>query len=112
VRPDLSLNPAFAVRGILALPRRLSKSPDRYLSAMVEVGPPIVALSATWLLPSDLTFAKAHAAGQLLRDSRMLNAVLTMVLFTAVLGPVLTQHFAPRMLEAAQDRPAKGNVST
>jgi Kef-type K+ transport system membrane component KefB len=42
-----------------------------------------------------------NAAGQPLLDSRMLNAVLIMVLVTAILGPVLTQRYAPRMLEEA-----------
>ena len=41
-----------------------------------------------------------------LLDSRMLNGVLIMVLVTSILGPVLTQRFAPRMLEPAPDRPA------
>jgi hypothetical protein len=45
-----------------------------------------------------------NAAGQPLLDSRMLNAVLIMVLVTAILGPVLTQRFAPGMLQAAPDR--------
>jgi len=44
-----------------------------------------------------------NAAGQPLLDSRMLNSVLIMVLVTSILGPVLTQHFAPGMLEAASD---------
>ena len=49
-----------------------------------------------------------NAAGQPLLDSRMLNGVLIMVLFTSILGPVLTEHFALRMLEL--DRPATGNL--
>jgi hypothetical protein len=36
-------------------------------------------------------------------DDRMLHVVLVMMLVTATLGPVLTQHFAPRMLEAAAE---------
>ena len=43
--------------------------------------------------------------GQRLLDTRMLNAVLVMVLTTAVLGPILTQHFASRMLEEATPSP-------
>jgi hypothetical protein len=40
----------------------------------------------------------------------MLNGVLIMVLVTAILGPVLTQRFAPRMLEpATPDRRATGD---
>ena len=38
------------------------------------------------------------AAGQRLLDDRMLNVVLVLVLVTAILGPVLTEHFAPRLL--------------
>jgi hypothetical protein len=36
-------------------------------------------------------------AGQPLLASRMLNGVLVMVLVAAILGPVLTQRFAPQM---------------
>lgn len=49
-------------------------------------------------------------AGQPLLDGRMLNAVLIMVLVTAILGPVLTQRFAPRMMVAAKES-AGGSVS-
>ena len=52
-----------------------------------------------------------NAAGQPLIDSRMLNAVLMMVLFSAILGPVLTQRFAPRMLGTTADRATSANVS-
>jgi hypothetical protein len=38
----------------------------------------------------------------------MLNAVLIMVLVTAILGPILTQHYAPRMLEEIAKEPAGG----
>jgi len=37
------------------------------------------------------------ATGQRLLDVRMLNVVLVMVLVTAILGPVLTEYFAPRL---------------
>jgi Na+:H+ antiporter len=36
-------------------------------------------------------------------DQRMLNVVLVLVLATATLGPVLTQYFAPRMLDASRE---------
>jgi len=32
-------------------------------------------------------------------DGTMLNAVLVLMLVTSILGPVLTERFAPRMLE-------------
>jgi hypothetical protein len=38
------------------------------------------------------------AGGQRLLDDRMLNVVLVLVLVTAILGPVLTQRFAPRLV--------------
>jgi Kef-type K+ transport system membrane component KefB len=37
------------------------------------------------------------ATGQRLLDDRMLNVVLVLVLVTAILGPVLTERFAPRL---------------
>ena len=40
-----------------------------------------------------------NAAGQPLIDGRILNSVLVMVLFTAIVGPVLTQRYAPHMRE-------------
>lgn len=49
-----------------------------------------------------------NAAGQALLDSRMLNAVLIMVLVTAILGPILTQYYAPRMLGEVAKEPVGG----
>ena len=49
-----------------------------------------------------------NAAGQPLLDRRMLGGVFIVVLFTSILGPMLTEHFALRMLEL--DRPATGNL--
>ena len=65
---------------------------------------------AATLAATLVAYRTFNAAGQPLLDSRMLNCVLIMVLVTAILGPVLTQRFAPRMLEAASDRPANGNI--
>jgi hypothetical protein len=45
-----------------------------------------------------------NPAGQRLIDSRLLNVVLVLVLTTSILGPVLIEHFAPRMLEGPPDR--------
>jgi hypothetical protein len=50
-----------------------------------------------------VAYRTVNAAGDPLLDGRMLNAVLVMVLVTAVLGPMLTQRFAPRMLESELD---------
>jgi Kef-type K+ transport system membrane component KefB len=66
--------------------------------------PQVAATLAATLVAYD-TF---DPAGQRLIDERLLNAVLVLMLTTAILGPVLTERFAPRMLEdkAAPDRSA------
>ncbi len=55
---------------------------------------PQVAATLAAALVAHSTF---DAAGQPLLDRDVLNAVLVLVLLTAVLGPVLTARFAPRM---------------
>jgi Kef-type K+ transport system membrane component KefB len=59
-------------------------------------------------------FETLNAAGQRLLDPRMLNAVLVLMFTTSTLGPVLTERFAPRMLEeallAATPRPVAGKL--
>lgn len=60
---------------------------------------------AATLAATLVAYRTFNAAGQPLLDSRMLNGVLIMVLVTSILGPVLTQHFAPRMREPTPDRP-------
>jgi hypothetical protein len=42
-----------------------------------------------------------NGAGQRMLDGTMLNAVLVLMLVTSLLGPVLTERFAPAMLEGA-----------
>jgi Kef-type K+ transport system membrane component KefB len=65
---------------------------------------------AATLAATLVAYRTFNAAGKPLLDSRMLNGVLIMVLVTAILGPVLTQRFAPRMLEpATPDRRATGD---
>ena len=66
---------------------------------------------AATLAATLVAYRTFNAAGQPLIDSRMLNAVLMMVLFSAILGPVLTQRFAPRMLGMTADRATSANVS-
>jgi hypothetical protein len=61
--------------------------------------PQVAATLAATLVAFD-TFDPLH---QRLIDQRMLNVVLVLVLTTATLGPVLTQYFAPRMLEASRE---------
>ncbi len=63
--------------------------------------PQVAATLAAALVAYD-TF---NPAGQRLLDQRTLNAVLVLMLTTAILGPILTQYFAPRMVsEAASTR--------
>lgn len=66
---------------------------------------------AATLAATLVAYRTFNAAGQPLLDSRMLNAVLIMVLVTAILGPVLTQRFAPGMLKPAPGRAPVDNVS-
>jgi hypothetical protein len=47
-----------------------------------------------------------NTAGQRLLDRGMLNAVLVLMVTTSILGPVLTERFAPRMLEDPATAPA------
>ena len=56
--------------------------------------PQVAATLAATLVAHDTV----GAAGQRLLDDRMLNVVLVLVLVTAILGPVLTERFAPRLL--------------
>ncbi len=53
---------------------------------------------AATLAATLVAYRTFNAAGQPLLDGRMLNAVFIMVLVTAILGPVLTQRFAPRLV--------------
>jgi hypothetical protein len=55
---------------------------------------PQVAATLAAALVAHATF---DAAGRPLLDSDVLNAVLVLVLLTAVIGPLLTARFAPRM---------------
>jgi hypothetical protein len=57
--------------------------------------PQVAATLAATLVAYD-TF---DAVGRRLLDGRMLHAVLVLMLVTSILGPVLTERFARRMLE-------------
>ena len=66
--------------------------------------PQVAATLAAALVAYD-TF---NRAGQRLIDGRLLNVVLVLMLTTAILGPVLTQRFAPGMLpEKTQEEAPK-----
>jgi Kef-type K+ transport system membrane component KefB len=57
--------------------------------------PQVAATLAATLVAYD-TFNPAH---QRLLDDRMLNVVLVLMVFTSILGPTLTEHYAPRLVE-------------
>ena len=65
---------------------------------------------AATLAATLVAYRTFNAAGAPLLDGRMLNAVLVMVLFTAILGPLLTQRFAPGMPGQTPHPPANGNT--
>jgi Kef-type K+ transport system membrane component KefB len=54
---------------------------------------------AATLAAALVAFHTVDPLGHHLIDSRMLNVVLVLMLTTATLGPILTQHFAPRMFK-------------
>ena len=62
---------------------------------------------ATRLAAALVAFNTFDALHHRLIDDRMLHVVLVLMLIAAALGPVLTQHFAPRMLEAAAGKEAR-----
>jgi len=64
---------------------------------------PQVAATLAATLVAFNTFDPLH---QRLIDHRMFNVVLVLVLTTATLGPVLTERFAPRMLEDSSAKKA------
>jgi Na+/H+ antiporter NhaC len=59
--------------------------------------PPCLANST--LAATRVAYHTVNADGQRMLDERMLNAVLVLMLVASALGPVLTQRFAPHMLD-------------
>ena len=54
---------------------------------------------AATLAATLVAYRTVDNSGRRLLDDTMLNAVLVLMLATSILGPVLTERFAPRMLE-------------
>jgi Kef-type K+ transport system membrane component KefB len=54
---------------------------------------------AATLAATLVAYKTIDRAGAHLLDDRMLNVVLALMLCTAILGPVLTEHFAPRLVK-------------
>jgi Kef-type K+ transport system membrane component KefB len=68
---------------------------------------PQVAATLAATLVAYNTFDARH---QRLIDTRMLNVVLALMLFTSIVGPILTEHFAPLLLRGpteAERRPRR-----
>ena len=79
--------------------RTFGYSRDEQLTVWSLTLPQVAATLAATLVAHDTL----GATGQRLLDDRMLNVVLVLVLVTAILGPVLTEQFAPRLLVGAPD---------
>src|SRR5215469_11058217 len=54
---------------------------------------------AATLAAALVAYDTLNPAGQRLADSHLLNAVLVLMLVTSILGPTLTEHFAPVLLQ-------------
>ena len=65
---------------------------------------------AATLAAAVVAFDTRNGAGQRMLDATMLNAVLVLMLVTSILGPVLTERFALRMLEGGVRNPQQGNT--
>lgn len=59
---------------------------------------------AATLAAALVAFNTLNAAGERLLDNRLLNVVLVLMLTTSILGPVLTEHFAPRISQSSSGR--------
>jgi Kef-type K+ transport system membrane component KefB len=81
--------------------RAFHYSPTARLTMWSLTLPQVAATLAATLV----AFDTLDPSGQRLIDGRLLNVVLVLMLSTSILGPVLTEHFAPRMLPDL--RPAK-----
>jgi hypothetical protein len=100
VRKQNGASSPFCFEG-LALSNLLEFLP---LAAAVILALTLPQVAAT--LPATLVAVDTfNPAGRRLIDGRLPNVVLVLMLTTAILAPVLTEHFAPRMLSRAT--PAK-----
>ena len=74
--------------------RTFGYSRDEQLTVWSLSLPQVAATLAATLVAHETLAATGHR----LLDDRMLNVVLVLVLVTAILGPVLTEQFAPRLI--------------
>jgi hypothetical protein len=59
---------------------------------------------AATLAATIVAYDTRNSAGERLLDDSMLNAVLVLMVATAILGPLLTERFAPRMIKEVSQR--------
>jgi Kef-type K+ transport system membrane component KefB len=97
----LLLGKAIAV-GIVVRPFKYSRTACLVMWSLTL--PQVAATLAAALV----AFDTLNPAGQRLIDSHLLNAVLVLTLTTAILGPVLTESFAPRLLHETGSSAGKG----
>jgi Kef-type K+ transport system membrane component KefB len=85
--------------------RAFSYSPIARLTMWSLTLPQVAATLAATLV----AFNTMDRAGQRLLDGRLLNVTLVLVLTTSILGPVLTERFAPLMMRSSrgEDVPLK-----
>jgi Kef-type K+ transport system membrane component KefB len=63
---------------------------------------------AATLAATIVGFNTFDPSGQRLIDDRVLNAVFVLMLSTSILGPVMTQHYAPLMMRSWPGRESEG----
>ena len=68
---------------------------------------------AATLAATLVAFDTRNPDSQRLIDTRLLNVVLVLMVTISILGPVLTEHFAPRLLKDAMppDRMKAGGIT-
>ena len=88
--------------------RAFGYSSDARLTVWSLTLPQVAATLAAALVAYD-TFDPSHRR---LLDTRMLNVVLVLMLATSILGPVLTERFAPRLVKEEATAAEKDRMKT
>jgi Kef-type K+ transport system membrane component KefB len=65
---------------------------------------------AATLAAALVAYKTVDRAGNHLLDTRMLNVVLALMLTTSILGPVLTERFAPRLVKAKESASGRRDI--
>jgi hypothetical protein len=65
---------------------------------------------AATLAAALVAYKTVDRAGNHLLDTRMLNVVLALMLTTSILGPVLTELFAPRLVKANESASGRRDI--